>query len=337
MKSYQNKNLAFVSIVIACQNEEKYIKECLNSLINQNYPKNNFEIIVADGESQDKTKKIINNVIENNPHIKIKFLNNPQKFNSFGFNLGIKESRGEVIIIFGAHTIANKNFIVKNIEYLEKTETDCVGGPIKNVSNSFMGKIISLVISSPFGVGGAKFRYSQEEGYVDTVAFGAYRAKIFKKIGLFNEKLVRNQDIEFNSRMRKAGGKIFMTPEIKSYYQVPETLSKLWLQNFRNGLWNIHTQKLVPGSLRLRHFIPLCFIGGLLGSLILTFFTLVGKILFILIASSYILANLFFSFKISLKKGLKYLPVLPITFFILHFSYGLGSIWGILTLWKIKR
>lgn len=330
-------NQPFVSIVTACRNEEKYIKECLESLINQNYLKDNFEIIVVDGDSQDRTKDIINNIIKNNPDIKIKFLNNPQKINSIGFNLGIKESRGEIIIIFGAHAVAENDFILKNVEYHQKTEADCVGGPITSIGDSFLGKVISLILGSPFGVGGAKFRYSQREEYVDTVAYGAYRREIFEKIGLFDEKLTRNHDIEFNSRLRKTGGKIFMTPEIKSYLYARGTFSGFWKQNFSNGLWNIYTTRLIPGSLRLRHFIPLYFVVGLLSSLILALFSSVGKILFALVAGSYLLANLFFSFKICLKEGLKYLPILPSAFFTLHFSYGLGSIWGLLTLQKLKK
>jgi len=325
-----------VSIIIACLNEEKHIKECLESLINQNYLKEKYEIIIVDGESNDKTKEIINNIIKNNPAVKIKILNNTKKINSIGFNIGIKAAQGDVIIIFGGHAVADKNFIVKNIEYLEKIGTDCVGGPIKSISDSFMGRVISFVISSPFGVGGAKFRYSQKEEFVDTVAYGAYRKEVFNKIGLFNEKLTRNHDIEFNSRLKKSGGKIFMTPEIKSYYYAPETLKKLWRQNFNNGLWNIYTQKLIPGSLRLRHFIPLLFIVGLIGSFILSFLNFF-KIIFFLIISVYIITDLLFSFKIAIKNKLKSLPLLFITFFILHISYGLGSLWGILTCWKIKK
>jgi cellulose synthase/poly-beta-1,6-N-acetylglucosamine synthase-like glycosyltransferase len=328
-------SLPFVSVIVPCRNEEKYIGKCLESIIGQDYPKEKTEIIVIDGMSKDKTREIIQKFTTKYPNIKL--FDNSKKIQSRGFNIGIKEAQGNILIILGAHTIIAPDFISRNIEYLEKTNADCVGGPIKSINNSFVGRAVSLVISSPFGVGGAKFRYSQKERYVDTVAYGAYRREVFDKIGLFDERLVRNQDIEFNNRLRKADGRIFMTPQIKSYYQAPETLAKLWRQNFRNGLWNIYTQKLVPGSLRIRHFVPLCFVGGLLGSSILTFFTSVGKMLFVLMAGSYILANLFFSIKISFKKGLKYLVVLPITFFTLHFSYGLGSIWGLLTLWKIKK
>jgi len=326
-----------ISIVIACKNEEKHIKKCLNSLIQQNYPVDKFEIILVDGMSDDKTKEIIKKFQITNSEFQIRLLDNPKKINSFGFNVGIKKAQDDIIVIFGAHSIAEKDFITKNVEYLEKTSADCVGGPIRTIGESFIGKIISFVLSSPFGVGGAKFRYSQKEGYVDTVAYGAYKKNVFNKIGLFDERLVRNHDIEFNTRLIKSGGKIFMTPEIKSYYYCPKTLNKFSKQAFSNGLWNIYTSKLIPGSLHLRHFIPLCFVLGLLGSILISLIHPLGKWLFGIIICLYLISDLFFSFKISFKSGLKYFLFIPFFFPILHFSYGLGSFWGILTFYKLKQ
>ena len=329
-------NKKIISIVIACRNEEKNIEKCLDSLIQQNYPKENLEIIIADGASTDNTKEIIKKIQFSNPIFQIKSLNNHKKIKPFGVNIGIKEAKGDIIIIFDAHSFADKNFIAKNVEYLQKTDADCVGGPIETINESLKGKIISLILSSPFGVGGSRFRTSKKEEYVDTVAYGAYKKSVFKKIGLFNEKLIRNHDIEFNSRLIKSGGKIFMTPEIKSYYHCPDSFIRLAKQGFLNGLWNVYTQKIVPGSLKLRHFIPLCFILSLLGGIILSFFTVLGKFLLSVIVGCYILADIIFSVKIALKSNLIYLPLLFVGFIILHLSYGLGSFWGILTLWKIK-
>jgi len=330
-------NKKIISIVIACRNEEKNIEKCLDSLIQQNYPKENLEIIIADGASTDNTKEIIKKIQISNPLVRIKLLDNHKKISSFGFNLGIKQAKGEIIVIFGAHSFADKNFIAKSVEYLEKIKADCVGGPIETINESSSGKIISLILSSLFGVGGSRFRTSKKGGYVDTVAYGAYKKEVFDKIGLFNERLVRNYDIEFNTRLIKSGGKIFMTPEIKSYYRCPDSFIKLARQSFSNGLWNIYTQKIAPSSLRLRHFIPLCFILSLLGGFILLFFTVLGKFFLSAIIGCYILTDVIFSFKITLKNDLKYFPFLFIGFFILHLSYGFGSLWGILNYYKIKK
>jgi len=329
--------VSFISIIIACRNEEKNIKKCLNSLIQQNYLIDKFEIILVDGMSNDKTKEIIKKFQITNSKFQIRLLDNPEKINSFGFNIGIKKAQGDIIVIFGAHSIAEKNFIAKNVEYLEKTSADCVGGPIRTIGESFIGKIISFVLSSPFGVGGAKFRYSQKEEYVDTVAYGAYKKNVFDKIGLFDKRLIRNHDIEFNTRLIKSGGKIFMTPKIKSYYYCPKTLNKFSKQAFSNGLWNIYTSKLIPGSLHLRHFIPLCFVLGLFGSILISFMCPLGKWLLGIILLFYLVSDMFFSFKISLKGGLKYFLLIPFFFPVLHFSYGLGSLCGIINYCKIKK
>ena len=325
-----------VSIIIPCRNEEKYIGRCFDSIISQDYPKENLEILVIDGMSEDRTREVILEFSKRCPNIRL--LENQKKITPTALNIGIRESRGEYILRADAHSIYENDYIKKCVEYLEKTGADCVGGALntKSGSDSFVAEAISFVLSSVFGVG-SSFRTIKKEAYVDTVPFGAYRREIFDKIGFFNEKLVRNQDIELNSRIRKAGGKIFLTPEIKLIYFAPSTFKKLILQQFQNGLWNVYTQKLAPRSLSLRHFIPLFLVVGLIGGFALSPFSPFGKVLFALIFGSYLLLDLFFSINISLKKGLKYLIILLPTFFTLHFVYGLGSIWGLLTFWKIKK
>jgi len=326
-----------VSIIIPCRNEEKFIGKCLDSIIAQDYPKENLEILVVDGMSQDRTRKILKEY--QNKYSFIKVLNNPKKIVPIALNIGIAQSRGEYILRADAHSKYSFDYISKCVQYLKKSKADCVGGTLNTLPSrdDFVAKGIAIILSHPFGAGGRTFRTKRGEGYVDTVPFGAYKRKIFDKIGLFNKKLIRNQDIEFNSRIRKASGKIFITPKIRLSYFAPPTFKKLFFQQFQNGLWNIYTQKIVPSSLSLRHFIPLFFALGLLGNLVFISFFFWAKILFILILGSYILISLLISFKISLKKDLRYLIILPFAFFILHFSYGLGSIWGLLTLWKIKK
>ena len=328
-------DLPLVSIIIPCRNEGRFILRCLDSVISQDYPKEKIEVLVVDGMSEDETRKIVEGYVKQYSFIKL--LENHKKIASVALNIGIRYSKSNFIIIMGAHTSYEKEYISKCIEYLNKYNANNVGGVLKTVpgDNTFVAQAIAITLSHSFGVGNSYFRInSKEPKLVDTVFGGCYKREIFEKIGLFNEKLVRNQDIEFNSRLRKRGGKIFLIPKIKSYYRAPETLRKLWQQNFQNGLWGIYTQKLVPGSLQPRHFVPFCFVIGLMCGVIFGLFSFVGRVLFILIFGSYILLNLFFSLKISFKKGIKYFPFLPIAFFVLHFSYGLGSIWGIFNIWK---
>jgi len=328
----------FVSVIIPVRNEEKHISECIDSITSQTYPKENLEVLLIDGRSEDNTRKIIEKYSRSYSYIKV--LDNPRKIVPTALNIGIKASKGDVIIRMDAHTYYDKNYISKCIETLKNIDAYNVGGPIVTLpgDSTLKAKAIALATSHPFGVGNSKFRTSQKAQYVDTVAFGAFKREIFDKIGLFNENLPRNQDIEFNSRIRKFGGKIFLNPEIKSYYHNQSTLKGLWKQNFKNGMWNIFTHVISGNPLSIRHYIPFVFVISLIMSIFLALIHPAGIFLFSLIAVSYLGANAISTFKIGFNHGLKVIPLLPIVFFTLHFSYGLGSLFGIFRLrqWEKK-
>lgn len=311
------------SIVIACRNEEKFIRKCLDSILAQDYPKDKLEILVVDGMSDDRTRKILNEYARRYENINV--IDNPAKITPKAFNIGIKNSSGTVITTVSAHSTFFKNYISKCVEYLNKTGADNVGGAMRAVGTTYKSKAIAFVYNSPFGLGGGKAHNENFEGEVDGVYPGCWPRRIFEKVGLFNEYLVRNQDIEFDSRVRKSGGKIFLTPEIKVYYYCRSNLKGLWKQNFRNGLWNIKMVKISPGSLSLRHFVPFFFILGLLTSWII-------KPIWFTVILSYILCNTLFSLKIAKKNGFKYLFIIPLIFLTLHLSYGLGSLVGIFSI-----
>lgn len=327
----------FVSVIIPLRNEEKYIAECIESVIAQTYPKENLEVLLIDGQSEDDTRKIIEKY--SNKHTYIKVLDNPEKIVPTALNIGIKASKGDVIVRMDAHSYYDKNYIFKCVETLKNVDAYNVGGPITTLpgENTLKAKAIALATSHPFGVGNSKFRTSNKAQYVDTVTFGAFRREIFDKVGLFNENLPRNQDIEFNSRIRKFGGRIFLNPEIRSYYYNQSTLKGLWKQNFKNGMWNIFTHAISRNPLSVRHYIPFIFVASLIVSIILASIHSVGIFLFFLIAASYLLANIFFTLKIGIKHGLSVVPFLPVIFGVLHFSYGVGSVFGILRLKKWKK
>ena len=332
-----NENLPLVSIIIPTRNEAQNIKKCLTSIIENDYPPNKLEILVADGMSEDATKEIVENFANTQNH-NVRLIDNPEKIMPSGVNVGIKKAKGGMIIILSGHSSIPSDFIRKNVEQLQqRSDIDCVGGVWITCpgTDSIIAKAISLVLSSPFGVGNSYFRIgSNKPRYADTVPFGCYRREIFDEIGLFNEELVRTQDIEFNARIRKNGGKILLCPDIKSYYHARPTLAMLCKQYLRTGIWKIYLTKMSPGTLSIRHFIPIFFVLGLTGSSILSLFWNQGLILLALIGGSYLSASLFFSIKIGLKEEFKDIPILPVVFFSLHFSYSLGMLWGILTSWR---
>ena len=219
--------------------------------------------------------------------------------------------------------------------YLQEYNADNVGGICITSpgDNTAIAKTIAIALSQPFGVGNSYFRIGlKEPKYVDTVPFGCYRKEVFDRIGLFNENLVRNQDIEFNLRLKNFGGKILLVPDIVSYYFARNTLSGMARNNFWNGFWVIYSTKYAKMPFSLRHLIPFVFVVSLLSSLIgsILYFPLIY--LFSGIIISYLITNLFFSIKNAFSKGFKILPLLAVTFFTLHFSYGLGSIWGFIKL-----
>jgi GT2 family glycosyltransferase len=230
----------------------------------------------------------------------------------------------------GAHSNARPDFIRKNVEVMMTVNSDCVGGRIQSIGKTYSARVISSVMTSAFGVGDALFRYSEVEGYVDTVAFGAYKRAVFEKIGLFDEELLRDQDDEFNYRLRKDGGKIFMSPQISSSYYSRNTIIKLWKQYFLYGLWKVRVLQKHVRMMRLRQFIPSLFVLGLFGTLILSFLFPTFFYLFWLIVLSYLTFNLFFSIRIARRESWTLLLLLPVAFSVIHLSYGAGFVLGFL-------
>jgi len=325
---------AFVSLIIPCRNEENYLPALCASLDAQDIQSSSVEIIFVDGMSSDYTPDILIEYALTRPNVKI--LKNTAITVPQAMNLGIRAATGAFIVRIDAHAEYSSDYAAKCVELLIRTGADNVGGPMRAKGIGFVGKAVGLAHHCRFGLGGGKFHDENFGGFVDTVYLGAFRRSIFDKVGYYDERLERNQDIELNARIRNAEGLIFLSSEIHSTYHCRSTFSGLWKQNFNNGVWAVYTRAIAPYALSLRHFIPLLFVTSLLLSLIVVggpYLPLLIRILPLAATlGSYILASLFFSFSTAFKKGLLYFFVLPIVFAILHFSYGFGSLWGIVTL-----
>lgn len=316
-----------VTVVVPMRNEEKFIGECLDSLIRQNYPSDRIEVLVVDGKSEDASRSIV--LEKSREHDFIRLLDNPKRIAPAALNIGVRNAAGDVIIRLDAHNFAASDFVSKNVAHLAKASVDCVGGPIHIVSRSFVGRAIALAMSCPFGVGDSLYRYSQKEQFVDTVQNAAYRRGVFERVGYFDEALVRNQDIEFNYRLRQNGGRILLTPEVRSFYYPRSSLRGLWKQNFANGFWNVKTVRKTPGSLSARHFVPLAFIVALGSSILLSPLFTLARLLLLLILVSYCVLALGYTIVLGWREGLHAI-LLPLVFPTLHISYGLGSLWGVI-------
>lgn len=335
----QVNSTPFVSVVVPCRNEEKFIQLCLDSIVGNDYPKDKREILVVDGYSEDQTKKILAQYALENPDICV--IHNPNKITAAALNIGIKQAKGEYLLWMSAHNTYPKEYISKCIKAIKDYGVDNVGGRIIPQARtlSVFAKAIIKVISHPFGVGNSRFRTScQKPVEADTVFGGCYHRDVFEKVGLFNEKLIRGQDMEFNLRLKKSGGKILLVPDIYSYYYARSSLISFFRHNFINGVWVIYPFKYTKHMpVSSRHLIPLGFVLSIIISLILTFYSpifsyLLGGIMFV-----YLLLNYYFSLQISVQeKNIKFLFSLPVVFMFLHFSYGLGSLYGILSIFLHK-
>ena len=323
-----------VSIIIPCRNEEDYIKQCIDSFLNQSYPQELLEVIIADGMSTDNTRYIINEISKE--HNNVILIDNKKFTAPAGMNLGIKKSKSDIIIIFGAHAYAHKDFVKENVLSLENKEVGCAGGLITTINDSIKGEAIAEAMSCPFGVGNALFRYSEKEAFVDTVGFGAYYRDFITEIGLFDEELVRNQDDELNFRVQKSGKKILLNPKIKATYYSRGEFKKLWRQYYQYGFWKVRVIQKHNKPASIRHLIPLLFVLFLLFGGVSSIFSkliLIGYLLTILV---YLILDAVFSVKICKKKSFNMFLYLFITFPILHISYGIGFILGLFNFYIFK-
>ena len=329
-------NYPLVSAIVLCRNEEKFIGKCLDSIIANDYSKEKLEILVVDGMSEDKTREIVEEYRKEHPFIRL--INNPKKLTPFAFNEGIRNSSGELVMIMSAHATYGTDYIKKCALASQKYNAENVVGIWKILprGDGFIDKAIVLALSSSFGVGNAKYRTSFDKKnkveYVDTGAYGCYKKDIFKKIGLFNENLSHSQDMEFNLRLKKAGGKTLLLPDTIVSYFARTDFKSFCKHNFRNGVWAILPFKyttVMPVS--FRHLVPITFVSSLIISGILSLFLQIFIWPFLFIIYSYSLCNIYFSTMIAAKKrDIKYFFTMPIIYSFLHITYGLGSLWGLL-------
>lgn len=330
-----------VSIIMPVRNESAYIERSLGSLLSQDYPRERIEILVVDGMSDDDTLQKVEEIVEQTCYTVpaplsvpiIKILVNPQRIAPTAFNLGLQEANGEIIIIVGGHSELEPNYVSNCVATLRETGADCVGGPMLTVGETPVARAIALAQSAKFGVGGVAFRSGRiKPGYVDTVAFGAYRRDVFERVGVFDEELVRNQDDELNFRLTQAGGKIWLDPSICSTYYSRASLFKLWRQYYQYGLYKVLVIQKRGAVPAMRHLVPATFVLALCANLILTLLARRPRV-GLLVAGPYALANFGASFWTA-RSDWKSLPVLPAAFFTLHFAYGLGFLAG---LWRWRK
>lgn len=327
----QSANSSFpgVSVIIPCRNERNHIVRCVESVLHNGYP-GEIEAIVVDGMSEDGTRDVIREL--GTKHACIRMLDNPRRIAPTAMNIGLRATRLDVVLLLGAHCEMQPGYILTLVSTLAGDNSiGCVGGRTAPQGRAnTVQKAASAVLGSRLGVGNSYFRLPGKDiKDVDTVAFGAYRKDVFLAVGSFDERLVRNQDIEFNYRVRKAGFRVLLDPSVEIHYSPRRSWKEFWKQNFGNGLWNIVTWQLVPGALSWRHFMPLFFVAALLGLGVGSFVMAQARIMLWVVLSTYALADILESARVATRGRDFALLASALAFPILHVSYGLGSILGV--------
>lgn len=313
-----------MTVLVPAQNEEHFIGTCLASIVSQDYPPDRLEVIVVDGGSTDATAQIATGMAER-ASLPVEVIDNPRGNTSAGLNLGIGRARGDVIVYAIAHGELSADFVRMAVETLERTGADAVGGPIETRGEGTWGQAIAAALSSPFGVGGARFRYSRQETEVDTVAFAAYRREVFEKVGAFDERMAGDEDGDFHARLRATGGRIVLSPAIHAVYHARSSLGALARQYLAYGAAKARTARRHAGTLRAYHLAP----AGLVAAASLAAvgpgpLRRVGRVG----VGAYLVAAGVASASRVASAGFRVAARLPVVFAVIHLSYGAGWLAG---------
>ena len=321
-----------VSVVIPCRNEASFIGRCLDSVLVSEYPANLLEVIVADGMSRDGTRECVAAYTARDSRVRL--IDNPAGVTPVALNRAIGVARGGVIVRLDARAEIAPEYIARAVESLDSGEADCVGGAMRTLTEGSgkFAEAIRIALTHPFGVGNSHFRTgscSDQPRWVDAVYGACWHREVFDRLGWFNERLERSQDIEFSTRLRRAGGKILVSPEMQINYYVHGSLRDFWRRNWSNGVWAVLPLACSPGIVvRWRHLAPLGLVIALTGAVAASVWLETGW-LAIAVAGPYVAANLAASAHAVLTESkVSAALLMPVVFASLHLAYGFGSLWG---------
>jgi len=331
-------DLPLVSVVMPVRNEAGFIASNLEAVLAQDYPAEKLEVLVADGMSEDGTRDIVRQFVAESGRRtapggaepgRVELVDNPERIMPTGTNAAIRRARGEVILLLGGHAKLPRDYIRTCVTQLMQRDADCVGGAMVSVGEGPTGETIAAAMSSSWGIGNSGFRTgagSDEPRPADTVPFGAYRRRVFERIGLFNPNMVRHQDYEFNYRLRSSGGAILLVPSLKATYHVRPSLAALWKQYWQYGVWKGRLVRNHPASLKPRHMAPSFLVLGLALGAVAAFVHPAGRVAALALLAVYgafvALGTLSMARRLAPDRLLR----LPLVLMTLHLSYG-GGVW----------
>jgi glycosyltransferase involved in cell wall biosynthesis len=316
-----------VSVVIPCRNEQGYLETCVRSMLAQEPPPGGFEVIVAEGQSTDGTRGILDRLAAEYPALRV--LENAGQIVSTGLNAGIAAARGRIIVRADAHTAYASDYLRNCVTVLEESGADNVGGPWHAVGQTSVSRAIAAAFHSRFGSGGALAHNLTYEGPVDTVYLGCFHRELFDRLGGFDEELVRNQDDEFNLRIRRQGGTIWQSLRIRSSYHPRSSLPDLWRQYAQYGYWKVRViqKHRIPAS--WRHLVPPLLVLSLVLAALVSWVAPALRLAALLWIGMYGAGLLVAAVVIVRSTSWTLLPLLPIVLSCFHLGYGYGFLHGV--------
>ncbi|HSL46468.1 MAG TPA: glycosyltransferase family 2 protein [Anaerolineales bacterium] len=323
-----------VSVIVPCYNEQSTIRLLLEALREQTYPRADMEVIVADGLSTDGTRAAIDAFQRDYPDLSVRVVENTHRSIPSGVNRAIEMSRGEILLRLDAHSMPYPDYVANSVLAHGADRGANVGGiwEIRPSADTWIAQSIAVAAGHPLGVGDALYRHAKQAAEVDTVPFGSFRRTLIEQIGLFDESLLTNEDYEFNVRVRKWGGKIWLDPSIRSVYFARSTLLELIRQYWRYGFWKWRMLRRYPDTLRWRQALPPLFVLSLLSLAALSIFLPIARLLLagelLLYFSIMILAGVHAALQ---KRKASLVLGLPLAIAAMHISWGAGFLWSILT------
>lgn len=313
-----------VSVVMPCLNEEAFIEVCLRSVMAQDYPRDRVEILVADGMSGDRTREVLARLSAEDPRVRM--IDNPARIQAAGLNAAVAAARGEVIVRMDAHCEYRADYLRRCVETLQRTGADNVGGAQRAKARTLFQRALCAALNSPLGVGGAKYRSAENEGFVDTVFLGAFRRRVFQTIGMYDPEAVTNEDAELNQRLLAAGGKIYLSRDVVAFYYPRAGFRSLAKQYFRYGTGRARTLLKHGALTSVRPAIPFLLITAAAALLATAPLDPVTVLAF----ASYALASAEEALRVGRRAGLAAVPLVWAIFPVLHVCHGVGFAAGLM-------
>jgi len=312
-----------VTIAMPAYNEERYIEACVASVQAQDYPRNLIEILIADGRSTDQTREIIARLAAADPRIHL--VDNPARLQAAGLGLMVKQATGDVIVRMDVHAEYAPDYVRRCVEALERTGADNVGGAQRAKARTAFQRALCAALDSPLGVGGARYRSADAEGFVDTVFLGAFRRRVFEAIGLWDPGAITNEDAELNQRILDSGGQIYLSRDIVVHYFPRDSFRSLARQYYKYGAGRARTLLKLGSAPTLRPFLPFAMVAGAAALLVVPPLWPIAPLAF----AGYALATGAEAVRVGARLGPAAIPTVWAIFPVLHVSHGAGFAAGL--------